>query len=83
MSQISDIGNIQTSVTTKIFPTSYFPFPILIPGSKRQNKNKIPLEYLTIFVFDLKAFCQGLVCPHCHHLSPDRSLALESLEYKD
>lgn len=78
MTQFSDIRNIQTSVT-KVFPTSYFPFPILVPGSKKKKKNKakqnkIPQEYLTILVFSLKAFCQGLVCSHCHYLSPDCSL---------
>ena len=38
MTRISDFGNIQTSVTTKVFPTSYFPFPILVSGSKNKAK---------------------------------------------
>ena len=65
MTQITETGNIQTSITTKDFPNSHFLFCILIPSGKTKPTNKKHWDRLTTSVFFLKAFFQGLVCSHC------------------
>ena len=68
MTQITETGNIQTSITTKDFPNAHFLFCILIPDGKTKPTSKKHWDHLTTSVFFLKAFFQGLVCSRYHCL---------------